>query len=78
MRVIPFFPTGVFNGVTMNTWIRSIHNPTLSHETLHVLTHAQAWRGVLDPTFPPPKVDRYSVRIHIKRSYNDPGPYIVV
>ena len=22
----------------------------LSHETLHVYTHVQAWRGVLDPT----------------------------
>ena len=70
MRVIPFFPTGVFNGVTMNTWIRSIHNPTLSHETLHVHTHAQAWRGVLDPTS---KEDRYSARIYIERSYRDLG-----
>ena len=45
-------------------------NPTLSRETLHVHTHAQAWRGVLDPTS---KEDRYSARIYIERSYRDPG-----
>ena len=27
-----------------------LQNLTLSHETLHVRTHAQAWRGVLDLT----------------------------
>ena len=42
-------------------FISELGDLTLSHETLHVHTHAQAWRGVLDPN---PKVDRYSVWIY--------------
>ena len=66
-----FSPTMGF--LTVWPWIHEIgprYNPTLSHETLHVHTHAQAWRGVLDPTS---KEDRYSARIYIERSYRDLG-----
>ena len=44
-----FSPSGF---LTVWPWIHENslqRNPTLSHETLHVRTHAQAWRGVLDP-----------------------------